>query len=84
MELGHVRSAVMGEPLLFPRFKLTDVAASLRTLAAQIESGDRPVTRAVVCMETEDGGFDYCAIGADFSRAHALGLLRFCEHEIVG
>lgn len=68
----------------FPRFKLTDVPASLRTLAAQIESGDRPTRRVVVCMETECGGFDYCAIGEDFSRAHALGLLRLCEHEIIG
>ena len=74
----------MGEPLLFPRFKLTDVAASLRTLAAQIDAGDRPTLRAVVCMETEDGWFDYCAIGSDFSKAHALGLLRLCENEIIG
>lgn len=74
----------MGEAIAFPRFKLTDVPASLRTLAAQIESGERPTRRAVVCMETDDGEFDYCAIGEDFSRAHALGLLRLCEHEIVG
>ena len=68
----------------FPRFKLTDVPASLRTLAAQIEAGDRPAIRVVVCMETEGGGFDYCAIGRDFCKAHAVGLLRFCENEILG
>ena len=74
----------MNEPLIFPRFKLTDVAASLRTLASQIESGERPAIRAVVCLELSEGEFDYCAVGTNFSKAHALGLLRLCEHEIIG
>lgn len=68
----------------FPRFKITDVAASLRTLAGQIDSGERKALRAVVCMEMADGSVDYCATGEDFNRMHAVGLLRFCEREIVG
>ena len=67
----------------FPRFKITDVVASLRTLANQIESGERPVVRAVVCMEGVNG-FDYCAMGDDLGRLHAIGLLRLCEREIEG
>lgn len=70
--------------MVFPRFKLTDVAASLRTLASEIESGERPISRAVVCMERDDGSPDYCAIGRDFNRMHAVGLLRFCEADIMG
>ena len=73
----------VSEPLIFPRFKLTDVAASLRTLAAQIDSGDRPIVRAIVCMEVNDGTLDYCAIGKDFGRAHALGMMALCQHVLI-
>ena len=73
----------MGDVARFPRFKLTDVAASLRTLADQIDSGERPVRRAVVCMETEEGGADYCAIGEDFSRFHAAGLCHSIAREVL-
>lgn len=72
----------MGDVTRFPRFKLTDVAASLRTLADQIDSGERPTRRAIVVMETDDGGSDYCAVGDDFSKYHALGMLAVCEKDI--
>jgi hypothetical protein len=68
----------------FPRFNLPNVAASLRTLADQIESGERPIRRAVVCMEAEDGAPDYCAIGEDFARYHAIGICHMVIKEIAG
>lgn len=70
--------------LSFPRFKLTDVSASLRTLADQIDSGERHTRRAIVVMETEAGDSDYCAIGEDFSRYHAIGMLVACQNDIAG
>jgi len=68
----------------FPRFNLTDVPASLRRLADQVESGERPTCRVVVCMESEGGGHDYCAIGEDLNMYHAIGLLHSCIVEIGG
>lgn len=72
----------MGDVARFPRFKLTDVAASLRTLADAIESGERDVRRAVVCMELMDGAPDYCAIGEDFSRYYAIGICHMTIKEL--
>ena len=68
----------------FTRFKLTDVAASLRQLADEIESGKRPTRRAVVCMESESGRPDYCAIGEDFPRYHAIGICHYVINMIAG
>lgn len=68
----------------FPRFKLTDVVASLRTLADAIEAGERSCRRVVVVIEQEDGGSDYCAIGDDFPKYHALGMLTVCANNIQG
>lgn len=59
----------------FPRFKLTDLPNSLRKLADDIESGNRDAIRAVVCMETSEGGTDYAAFGEDFSYYRGIGIL---------
>ena len=39
--------------------------------------------RAIVCMEVNDGTLDYCAIGKDFGRAHALGMMALCQHVLI-
>lgn len=67
----------------FPGFKRDDVPASLTQLARQIEAGQLPVVRVVVCIEKTDGAVDFIAAGAELSRAHAIGLLRYCEREIM-
>ena len=67
----------------FPGFKRDDVPASLTQLARQIEAGQLPTTRVLVCIEKLDGTVDFMAAGTEFSRAHAVGLLRYCEREIM-
>lgn len=67
----------------FPGFKRDDVPASLTQLARQIEAGQSPAVRVVVCIEKPDGTVDFMAAGAEFSKAHAIGLLRYCEWEIM-
>ena len=67
----------------FPGFKRHDVPASLTQLARQIEAGQLPAVRVVVCIEKTDGTVDFVAAGTEFNRAHAIGLLRYCEREIM-
>ena len=61
----------------FPRYKLSDVAASLRLFADKLDSGEEPaVVRCVVALERADGTGGYKAFGSEpFTRAHAAGLL---------
>lgn len=59
----------------FPNYKLSDIPASLRTLADRIEREDENAVRCIVLMEPVEGGIDYVAFGAaPFTRAHAIGL----------
>ena len=61
----------------FPRYKLSDVAASLRHFADKLDSGEEQrVARCVVVLERADGTGGYRAFGPEpFTVSHAAGLL---------
>jgi hypothetical protein len=69
---------------LSPRYKMTDIAASLRQVANQIEHGELEAEHCILILETADGAAEYRAFGSEpFTRAHAIGLCFAIAKEIA-
>lgn len=71
----------------FPRYQLTNVPNALRQLAAQIESGELPVTHVVLAIEhNQDGQSNttYRVFGEDLTPSHAAGILEASKLMVLG
>lgn len=72
-----------GQVVQFPGEKLTDVAASLRSLARRVEDGTVEARRIVVCIELVDGRLSHAGYGEPMTGYHAAGLCAAVAAEIL-